>query len=486
MNILFVYSIYDLKSSAKPLRTAEEMQFGISYISSLLKEQGHSTKLVILSRMLGRTNKRIINKAIQNFSPQVICFTAVSSEYRFIADMAGYVKANHPQIYLLAGGTHTSLKPEEVIVDSFDGLCRGEGEYATLELVKQIERGILPSNISNLWIKHKDKIEKNPLRPFLNELDSLPFPDRKMWEEWIEADEDISHSVLLGRGCPFECTYCCNHALKRIASGNYVRFRSTDNILAEIRQLTSQYPKKKYIYLEVETIGADKQWALELCSRLQDFNATLRKPLSFGINLRLTPNLDYEELFAAFRKSNFKDINIGLESGSERIRREIFRRNYSNENIINAVQLARKYDLQINFYNLIGVPGETIDDFKETVKINRICLPDKTYTHIFFPYPGTELYSLCKEQGLLKKTIDTKLERCKAILDLPGFSRRQIQKAFILFDYYVYRGYRPMRKILTKVFVAGFRSNFCLHYLYRKLTQWTFLRRLRYSLLSEN
>jgi len=227
-----------------------------------------------------------------------------------------------------------------------------------------------------------------------------------------------------------------------LAPGNYVRFRSPENIVEELSDIAAKFPAKKEIkkeiYLEVESFGVDKKWAIDLCSKLEAFNKTLSQPFSFGANIRITLNADLEDLFIACKKANFRFINIGLESGSERVRREILRRNYSNEDVINAVKLARKHGLKVCFYNMVGLPGETMADFKETVRVNRICLPDWHLTGVFFPYPGTELYSLCQEQGLLKNSSGKKkeIERMKATLDLPGFSRKQIQRSYILFDYY--------------------------------------------------
>lgn len=241
------------------LRSPAQMQFGISYISSVLKEYGHDTKLIVLSRMLGENNIKIIDKSIAKFSPRLICFTTVYTEYRLIKNLAKYIKNRYPHIFLLAGGPHVSLDPGECITDGFDALCVGEGEYPTLELVSQLEKGRQPSDIPNLWIKHGSLIEKNPPRTFLQDLDSLPFPDRRMWEKWIEEVPDSVTAVLLGRGCPFSCSYCCNPGLRNLTRGSYVRFRSPRNIVEEIKGIANQSPGKTNIYLEVETIGANKE-----------------------------------------------------------------------------------------------------------------------------------------------------------------------------------------------------------------------------------
>lgn len=467
MNILFIYS---LNYRCLPIDRGDVggIHFGISYISAFLKKHGHNTKLFILSSFLGRKNKILIDDYLKKFYPKLICFTAVTTQYPFIASIASYIRSHYPGIYLLVGGPHVSLNPERIFFDGFNALCIGEGEYPTLELVSQLERRTVPSSIPNLWIRQGEDIEKNPTRPFLHDLDNLPFADRTIWQKWIPQ---VGSVVLLGRGCPFQCTYCSNHALKKLASGNYVRLRSTGNILEEIKMITDRFEATKDIYLEIETIAINKEWAIELCGKLEMLNLNLKQPLSFGVNLRITPNADSESIFAAFKKSNFKFVNIGLESGSEKVRYKILKRFYSNQDVINTVKLARKYGLGVNFYNLIGVPGETTADFKETVKINQMCLPDYCNNSIFYPYQGTELYLECKKQGLLKESMETVMERKIAVLDPPGFSKKQIQKSYIWFEYYVFKGRKPLYKILLNALDLKLRtkSNALCFYLQRYL-----------------
>lgn len=467
MRILFVYSLQDVQSISKPLKSPEEIHFGISYISSVLKEHGHQTRLVILSRVFGKKNFNIINKAIKDFDPRLICFTAVSSEYKFISKIARYLKSENKHIFTLIGGVHVSLNPEDAIGDEFDAICIGEGEYPTLELVLKLEKNEKPSGIANLTIRDGDRVEKNRVRPFINDLDRIPIPDRQMWLEWIDAQPGSRNSVLLGRGCPFECSYCSNHAIKKIAPGNYIRFRVPHKIAEEISWIVTNFPDQKEIYLEVETFYINKDWALRVCEELRNMNNSLKEPLTFGVNLRIIPNCDFESLFIALEKSNFRFINIGLESGSEKIRKTVLNRNYSNCDIINVIVLARKYNLKVSFFNLIGVPGETLNDFKETIRMNRVCLPDWHWTSIFFPYPGTDLYKVAKNLDLLKADSDFVPERNKATLDLPGFSKKQIQKSYEWFEYDVYKGIKPVYKILAKVFITKLKTNLYFIYFYR-------------------
>ena len=480
MKILFIYSLYEIESCVKPLRSQEQIQLGISYISSLLKNHGHQTKVVVLSRISGvNKNRKILHSYIDDFQPKLLCFTAASSEYKFIAEITHYLKRHYKEIYFLIGGVHVSLNPDGILQDDFDALCVGEGEYPTLELVNSLEKGLNPSGIPNLWIRQKNRIEKNKTRPFIENLDNLPFLDREMWQEWIQEREDSQHSIPLGRGCPFNCTYCSNHALKNIAPGNYIRLRSTDNIIEELMMITKRFPNNPNIYFEIETFYINKIWSIEFCSKLKAFNKSLKKPLRYGVNLRITPSTDYDDLFKACKESNFRFINIGLESGSENIRRNVLKRNYSNFDIIKAVTSARRHDLQVAFYNMIGLPMETYEDFKETLEINRLCLPDWVITSIFFPYPGTELFNLCLQKGYLNGKLDTEMERSRAILKLPNFSKRQVQNAFEWFYYDVYKKEKPIYILLIRVFVNKLRKWPSLFYIYSSFVRWKVYKKIK-------
>jgi radical SAM superfamily enzyme YgiQ (UPF0313 family) len=182
---------------------------------------------------------------------------------------------------------------------------------------------------------------------------------------------------------------------------------------------------------------------MELCAKLEEFNEEYGRPITYGVNLRVTPETDYRDLFEALKRANFGYVAIGLESGSHRVRREILKRHYSNEDVIRTVRLAKGHELRVYMYIMVGIVGETLDDFKETIDCSRACQPDYISLSIFFPYPGTRLYQVCKEKGLLDHKIDPTNERRRASLDLPEFSKRQIQKQFNWFHYHVYKGYRP-------------------------------------------
>ncbi|PIN86212.1 hypothetical protein COV19_05380 [Candidatus Woesearchaeota archaeon CG10_big_fil_rev_8_21_14_0_10_44_13] len=467
MRVLFVYSMFSMyKQASKPLADMIWIQMGISYISSLLKSKGHDTDLLILTE---RSKKSAVKKMLSDFRPSVIFFTAVFSEYETISRVATFIKKEFPGIYLVIGGPHVSLNPEDVIAGPFDAVCIGEGEFPSLELVNQIDAGKEPSRIKNLWIKRKRGIEKNPTRYFIKDLDSLPFPDREIWKKWAVCDADKMQVILLGRGCPFDCTYCSNHALRKLASGIYVRFRSAENVIKELEDLVRRFSRTEHVYFEVETLGADMKFAFDLCSRLREFNRKNRSRISYGVNLRIIPGVDYNLLFSSLKSANFISINIGLESGSQRIRETVLNRHYSNEDFFNVVSAAKRNGLKANVNLMIGLPDESIEDFKETIQCIRESQPDEARLGIFFPYPGTKIYRLCRKKGLLKGRIDNRMERRVAVLDLPGFSKRQIKHEYEWFYYDAYTGKKSIYDLLMSVVYRKIFSNRFLYGLSRRI-----------------
>ncbi len=438
MNVLFVYSVQKSITQEKPLLRQEEVYFGISQIASVLKKQGHLCELVVLDRRYKYKNIRLLSDKINLFKPQIIAFTAVYSEFNFIYQIATDIKKQYPGLFLYAGGVHITLNPDEKYLELFDAICIGEGEYPTLELVKCLESGKTIEKIANLWVKTSQGIVKNPTRPFISDLDELPFPDREMWQEWI-LETNTKPAVLVGRGCPYQCTYCSNHRLRKVSSGKYVRLRTPGHVIAEIRQLHTAFPAIDEIYLEIETLGVDLKWLDIFCEELCQFGKETDFQLKFGTNLRIFPTMDIEAVFENFKKANIVSVTIGLESGSYRIRKEILNRNYSNELLLKVATEAKKQGIDIALFNMVGLPTETPLEFSETLEMNQKIQPAFHATSIFFPYPGTQLYEMCEEMKWIPDKIETRDERQIATLDLPGFSRKQIQKSFDSFHYNLYK-----------------------------------------------
>ena len=447
MNILFVYTIQKSLLKERPLKGQEDIQMGIAQMSALLKKNNYSTDLLVLDKKNRRSNHKIIDKKFRTNTFDIVCFTSVYSEFSYIKEITEYIKVKHNPFTIL-GGVHATISPEDRYLDLFDAICIGEGEDALLELTQKLEKNEDILSIKNLWLKSDGKIIRNKSREFIQDLDALPFVDRDLWQPYI-FDRDTRLTLLLGRGCPYNCTYCCNHKLKKVAPGKYVRLRSAQNIVSELEYLTGKFPTINEYFLEIETLGADLKWLQELCEHLYQFNEKRKEKLLFSANLRVYDELNVDLVFSNLKKANFESVTIGLESGNERIRKEILNRHYSNETIIKAALSARKHGIKIGIFNLIGLPTESYQDFLDTLEINQKIQPDWHATSIFFPYKGTDLYRKAEEIGILPEKLNFSDERQRAVISLPDFKKKQIQRQFDSFHYNVYK--KAQNKNLLKL-----------------------------------
>ena len=460
MRVVCVYSVDSFVSVEKPMLNGAELPFGIATIASVIKHGGHQVDTLVVTR--DSPVEEMVARLLKEFGPQVFCMTAVSTQFWTVARVARAVKAIAPGIRCVLGGHHASLCTESATcVAEFDAFCIGEGEPGIIDYLAQLDEGREPSAVPGFWLRRGNEFEKTRGHAFNTDLDSLPFIDRDLWTKWMAHPYEWT-AVLVGRGCPFTCTYCSNHAMRKLAEGKYVRFRSADNLIAELEDILSKHDVRN-IHLEVETIGANPTYATELSHKLAEFNAKRERPVWFEINLALTKRYTDDEEFANqflrnMAAANIKLIYLGLESGSERMRNEVMRRpKYTNEGLLRFAKLANSYGIDIGMNAMMGLPTEAVGDYLETVDICHKVQPKHVYIYIFYPYPGTDMYRRAVEMGVIAEEAPTHVrerdfvgERSRAYLDSKEFPRWRVQIEYLLFYYKVYRGHWPAIRLALK------------------------------------
>ncbi len=412
MNILFIYP--DLGSFLP-----KHYQHGIGYLSSVLKKQGHRCGLLYLSHF---PNEDELREKIKGFSPDLIAFSATSHQFRYLVKLGRWIKRDFPKTLIICGGVHATLAPEETIsVPEIDIVCRGEGEEAIVELAQALEQDRSYLEVENLWIKWKGRVIKNPLRPLIPDLDSLPFPDREVfnYQEILDGD-DRRLSLLVGRGCPFDCTYCANQAKKELykRKGKYVRLRSVDNLLAEIENCSKNYQIKSLDFND-DIFTLNRAW-------LEEFYEKYPKRFSYPFRINVHCGTVDAEIFQKLKEIGCEMVRIGVESGSERVRREIMNRRISQKQIIKAFEEAEQAGIKTWSFNMVGLPEETSEDALATYNLNRRLAPDHMQVSVFNPYPGTALYQVCLEKGYLKDQIKDGYFVPETALKFPSLSPKEI------------------------------------------------------------
>jgi radical SAM superfamily enzyme YgiQ (UPF0313 family) len=433
MKVLFVYTDVNVRGGAR------SYQFGIGMLSAMLKRSGHDTRL---HYMFDRYAPQALRRDIAAYRPDLIAFSAVSPQYQYIQRL--FADLQPFPAFTILGGIHATLAPECLLdVPGLDALCVGEGEYPLLELADALQRGQSPEGIQNLWLKKRDgTIIRNPTRCFTGDLDALPFPDRELLDYQAIIDSDFNTALFMfSRGCPYNCTFCSNHALRARQTGVYVRFRSVANCLAEIRAVLQRY-RADALYFNDDCFTARPAFVAEFCAA---YPREFRLP--FDINARpetLTP-----EMCALLKSAGCRRVSIGIESGSEKFRREVLGRRQSNESIVQAFDACRRAGIKTKSFNIVGFPYETPELFRETVALNARIQPDSVIIAVFEPYPGTRLTEICQAERFLDtaRAGEEFVGRRDTVLKMPQFARRQILRAFRNFAFQVYRK-RSLKKAL--------------------------------------
>ena len=404
---------------------ARKYYHGLGYLSGVLKQAGHETALIYLQGV--PTEDQFLQK-VEAMSPGLVAFSATTHQYPYVETCAGWIKQSMPHLPTMVGGVHATLAPEQVLANpDVDLVCIGEGEYPLLDLTNALAQGRNISDIPNLWLRKNGHVVRNGLRALISDLDELPFPDRELFGfQEILAANDGWVDMMAGRGCPYGCSYCCNPALRHQLKGlgKYVRFRSVDNVLAEIRSLASQYTIKTLNFQD-DVFTLDREWALEF-SRAYAEAFTF----PFWINTRVE-SINDEELVAALAGSGCRGVRIGIESGNEELRAKILKRRMSNDEIRRAFALARKHGLDTYTCNMLGIPGETPAMIEETIALNRELEPTDLQFSVFYPYPMTELYDLSVQNGyLIEGESLPSYYGPKSVLRLPSLSQAELERGY--------------------------------------------------------
>lgn len=441
MKVLFVYPDINIRGGAL------SYHYGLGFLSSVLKKGGHQTALQYLYG--NYDSKPLLNK-IEEFEPDLIGITTVSFQFKYIKrllkDISGY------GIFTICGGPHISLAPYELEKTEFlDAICVGEGEYALLELADALENNQDITKIKNIWVKKDGNIYSNPSRPFIEDLDKLPFVDRELFDfqKIVYSDYDRAE-FMSSRGCPYSCTYCSNSGLRKVAEGKYVRFRSVANVIAEIKDVITRY-KVKSVYLNDDVFTINKGYVEEFCTIYKD---EIGYP--FEINTRVE-NLTLE-ILQMLKDAGCYRIAMGLEQGDEKFRKEVLNRPMSNQKIEEAFALAKKVKLKTKTFNIVGFPFETAEIHMGTVNLNRKIQPSSLVIYIFEPYPGTPLYDTCVKNNFIEKEREDEefVSRTDTILKLPMFSRKEIIKCYRRFPWRVYGGKSFKRAFLFKLYYSKY------------------------------
>jgi len=398
-------------------------QHGLAWISATLKQGGHQVDLLYIEKEI---SEQELLAQVKKIDPGLIGISSTTLQYQFTRKYGKALK-EHLKIPLVLGGIHATIAAGEVLnEDIFDFLVRAEGERPLLELAQALQAGKDFRDIKNLAWREKGENKINPVREPVD-LDEIPAPDRGLFdEERLLRENDQQFVLMASRGCPFACSYCCNTVLSEMSGGprKWHRYRRVENVIKEIELALKRRPGIRSIMFFDEIFTADKKWVREFCEAYKKAGINLPWRMFLRVG-----TVDFETL-KLMRESGLYSILVGVESGDERIRREVLNRRMSNEKIEELYKWSDQLGLETWSLCMIGVPGDTEETIRKTMALIKRILPNHLQLSIFQPFPGTPLYQRCVEEGMLAQGEATAILLNQPRLNLPGISRERLKQVY--------------------------------------------------------
>ncbi|HMB32098.1 MAG TPA: radical SAM protein [Desulfohalobiaceae bacterium] len=395
MKIFFIYP----NAQSQP-----GFNYGLAHISSLLKKSGHEVSLWHLCEDLNPLpDKGQFISRVKAEQPDIIGFSVVTNQWSYAQQLAKWAR-EASCAPLVCGGIHALADPETILKSGlFDYIFRGESEEGFTEFVDKLATGEDISSVRNLGYIDQGQIRINPIRP-LPELSSLPMKDYDVFP--FQRLIDVKNGwvgLMASRGCPFACTYCFNHQMVEIYKKdlqcsfkelNYVRHFPISTMIEEIKFLLNEYQNIRMFIFDDDLFTYNRIYLNEFCQAYKSITS-----IPFVANAHF--NFFDENRAESLAKANCRIIKFGLESGSERIRREILNRKMKNNKIESSIQVANRYGLHTSVFLMIGLPGEGRDELMATIRLTAESQPGRFRWSFFYPFPGTKAYDITVAMGCL-------------------------------------------------------------------------------------
>jgi len=329
------------------------------------------------------------------------------------------VKERKPATVTVMVGPHVSVLPEEALRQAggaVDIVCRGEFDFS----IKELCEGMAWERVAGISFRQGGDMVHTPDRAPLTDLDALPFAAQVYQRDLPVNDYIIPHflhpyvSIYSSRGCPSRCIYCL---WPQTFSGRTMRCRSPENVLAEVQWIIANMPQVKEVAFDDDTFTADTAHARAV--------AGLLKPLGISWTVNARANCDFETL-QIMRQAGLRHVVVGYESGNDAILKNI-KKGISKDRALQFTRDCQKLGLSIHGAFIMGLPGETRETIKETIAFAKKLDINSMQASIASPYPGTEFYDLCLENGWIASDSfldDSGHQKC--IISYPQLSAAEI------------------------------------------------------------
>ena len=409
---------------------------GVQYLSSVLKKNGHETFMVFdpalfndkywltvnsLSKFFDQ-KKEVIDKVV-SLNPDLVAFSVFTDCYKWASFIAKGVKQKLPNVPTIFGGIHPTSVPEEVIMEDFvDYVGIGEGEDSLLEFVNKLGKGEDVRHIPGIWAKDTNNglIYKNPIRVLSDDIDSIPFPDKEMFNPHLPIKN--GYMVAASRGCPYSCTFCSNNLYNKIYRGNgkWLRRRTTENIISELKEMKAKYNFDKVDFVD-DIFTCHRDW-------LKEFLITYKKEINLPFKCITHPHFMNDEIAQQLKEADCYAVALGVQSTNESYKLKVLKRYESNDKVKEATLALKKAGLSVILQHIVGLPDETGQDLIDAAKFYIDLKPTRIETYTLAYFPATEIVDIALERGQIDNEILKSINTGGENMYFDGGSLREVKK----------------------------------------------------------
>jgi anaerobic magnesium-protoporphyrin IX monomethyl ester cyclase len=406
--------------------------YGLRTISACLKQGGHETRMIFLPDPYGDDPKEGVDRYTRPVLDElvalcqgadVIGISLMTNFFDSAVQLTGRLK-QELDAKVVWGGIHPTVCPMECL-EHADMVCIGEGEGVMVQLADRIAHGARLDDIEGLWIRTDKTIIKNPVRPLETDLDVYPLPDYSLEGHYILSQGGIrpvtmplirrflkkgtvsnhlgmiGYQTMTGRGCPHRCSYCVNDTLKGLYRGQrYLRWRSNAHVIKELSWARENFPFVQFIWI------SDDSFFSRPLKDLGEFAQAYQKEIGLPFSCLASPLTITEEKMALLINAGLCYVQMGIETGSEKIQRLFSRGSMSNDRMKEGIAILHRYREQMfppSYDFIMDVPYETDEDRIATLKfISQIPKPYRLQPFSLVLYPGTGLYRRAKKDGYIR------------------------------------------------------------------------------------
>lgn len=360
---------------------------GILYLASYINKHSSNFNPIVIDVAVEKLSLSEIAKRIDEIKPFSVGISSMTPQLQGCVELAEFLKNNiRHKLKIFLGGPHISADPDFInrFSDIFDYAITGEAEKTFLESLEKLLNGT-----------GFDRVQSGEA---VMDLDTIPFPNRDLINRRQYKQRE---SMIFSRGCPYFCYYCSRPSISR-----KVRYRSVNNLIEEIKSVYKYCDGK--IDFQDDTFTLDKSHVLEFCNIVQ--KDKLR--LEWRCNSRI--DLVDESLLGAMKKAGCSLIHFGIESGNEKVRKDIVNKGgFTNKRIYEVFEICKRFKIKIAGYFMVGHPGETKQDLEDTKRMIFDSGLDLCGASIPTPFPGSKLYDIAMEKGIINEQIIDQFARKK-------------------------------------------------------------------------